>query len=59
MKKYPGLSQKFRKATSLQKNLSQFIAETRVDELMVSSNLFDREAKIKSFSILHETMDFK
>jgi len=44
---------------TLRKNLSQFIAETRVDELMVSSNLFDREAKMKSFSILHEAMDDK
>lgn len=44
---------------TLRKNLSQFIAETRVDELMVSSNLFDRDAKMKSFSILHEAMDDK
>jgi len=42
---------------TLRKNLSRFIAETGVDELMISSNLFDREAKMKSFSILHEAMD--
>lgn len=42
---------------TLRKNLAQFIAETRVDELMVSSNIFDREAKMNSFSILHEAMD--
>ena len=42
---------------TLRKNLTRFIAETGVDELMISSNLFDREAKMKSFSILHEAMD--
>jgi luciferase family oxidoreductase group 1 len=41
---------------TLQKNLSRFIAETGIDELMVSSNLFDREAKLKSFTILHDAM---
>jgi len=41
---------------SLRKKLSQFVAETSVDELMISSNLFDREAKMKSFSIIHEAM---
>ena len=44
---------------TLRKNLTRFIAETGVDELMVSSNLFDREAKLKSFSILYEAMDDK
>ena len=44
---------------TLRKNLSRFIAETGVDELMISSNLFDREAKMKSFSILHDAMDDK
>ena len=39
---------------TLRKMLSEFIAETGIDELMVSCNLFDREAKLKSFSILHE-----
>ncbi|HEY3389716.1 MAG TPA: LLM class flavin-dependent oxidoreductase [Prolixibacteraceae bacterium] len=42
---------------TLRKNLSQFIAETGVDELMISSNIFDREAKMKSFSILQEATD--
>lgn len=37
---------------TLQKNLSRFIAETGIDELMISSNIFDSEAKMKSFSIL-------
>jgi len=44
---------------TLRKKLSQFIAETGVDELMISSNLFDREAKMKSFSILHEALQDK
>jgi len=38
------------------KNLLKFIAETEIEELMVSSNLFDREAKLKSFSLLHDAM---
>ncbi|HEY3371635.1 MAG TPA: LLM class flavin-dependent oxidoreductase [Prolixibacteraceae bacterium] len=41
---------------TLQKKLSQLIAETGIDELMVSSNIFDREAKLKSLSILQEAM---
>lgn len=44
---------------TLRKNLSRFIAETGVDELMISSNLYDWEAKMKSFSILHEAMEVK
>lgn len=44
---------------TLRKNLFQFIDETGVDELMISSNIFDWEAKMKSFSILHEAMDDK
>ena len=42
---------------TIQKNLSQFIAETGIDELMVSSNIYDREAKLKSFSILQQAME--
>ncbi len=41
---------------TLRKKISQFILETGIDELMVSSNLFDREAKLRSFSILHDAM---
>ena len=44
---------------TLRKKLSQFIAETGIDELMVSSNIFDKEAKLKSFSLLHESMDWE
>ncbi len=43
---------------TLREKLSQFIDETGVDELMVSSNMYDREAKLKSFSILHDAMDW-
>jgi len=42
---------------TLQKKLSKFIAETGIDELMVSSNIFDKEAKLKSFTILSEAMN--
>lgn len=42
---------------TLEKNLSQFIAETGIDELMISSNIYDIEAKLKSFTILQEAMN--
>jgi len=41
----------------LQKKLTHFISESGIDELMVSSNIYDREAKLKSFSILQEAME--
>lgn len=41
---------------TLNKNLSSFIEETKVDELMVASHIFDLDAKLKSFSILHEAL---
>ena len=42
---------------SLRNKLGQFIAETGIDELMVSSNIFDKVAKLKSFSLLQEALD--
>jgi luciferase family oxidoreductase group 1 len=42
---------------SLRNKVSKFITETGIDELMVSSNIYDKEAKLKSFSLLHEAMD--
>ncbi len=42
---------------TLHKNLSAFIAETVIDELMVSTNIYDSAAKLKSFSILNEAMN--
>ncbi|WP_071146314.1 LLM class flavin-dependent oxidoreductase [Bacteroides ihuae] len=42
---------------TLRNKLSQFISETGIDELMVSSNIYDRDAKLKSFSILHDAID--
>jgi luciferase family oxidoreductase group 1 len=41
---------------TLKENLSQFISETGIDELMVASHIFDLEAKLKSFTILNEAM---
>lgn len=43
---------------TLRHKLFQFISETGVDELMVSSNIYDREAKLKSFSILKDAIDY-
>ena len=42
---------------TLRKKLTQFISESGIDELMVSSNIYDQEAKLKSFSILKEAME--
>lgn len=41
---------------TLNKNLSTFIEETEVDELMVASHIFDLDAKLKSFSILRDAL---
>ena len=43
---------------TLRNKLSQFISETRVDEIMVSSNIYDKEAKLKSFSILKDAIEY-
>lgn len=42
---------------TLKENLSKFIEETEIDELMVASHIFDIKAKLKSFSILNEALD--
>ncbi|MCD8539454.1 MAG: hypothetical protein LRY55_06560 [Leadbetterella sp.] len=42
---------------TLRKNLSIFIADTGVDELMVTSYFYDMEAKLKSLSILKEALE--
>ena len=44
---------------TLRNKVSKFIVETGIDELMVSSNIYDKEAKLKSFSLLQEAMDKK
>ncbi len=41
---------------TLKKNLSVFIEETEVNELMIASHIFDLDAKLKSFSILHDAL---
>lgn len=41
---------------TIQKKLNKFIAETHIDELMVSTNLYDQQARLKSFTILCEAM---
>jgi luciferase family oxidoreductase group 1 len=42
---------------TLQKSLSQFIAETGIDELMAATYIYDRAAKLKSFDILQEVLN--
>jgi luciferase family oxidoreductase group 1 len=42
---------------TLRNKIGAFITETGIDELMVSSNIFESEAKLKSFSILKDAMD--
>lgn len=42
---------------TIQKNISTFIEETGIDELMVSTHIYDKEAKLKSYSILHEALN--
>ncbi len=41
---------------TIKSNMSEFIDETRIDELMVASHIFDLDAKLKSFSILKEAL---
>ncbi len=41
---------------TLSKNISAFIDETGIDELMVASHIFDLDAKLKSFSILRDAL---
>ena len=45
------------KAT-LKKNLSGFIETTKIDELMVTSYVYDEDAKFKSLSILKEALAY-
>lgn len=39
-------------AETVRKGLDQFIEETRVDELMITSHIFDHEARLKSYEIV-------
>ncbi|MFT5886900.1 MAG: luciferase family oxidoreductase group 1 [Arcticibacterium sp.] len=41
---------------TLRKDISSFIDDTGIDELMVATHIFDLEAKLKSFSILKEAL---
>jgi luciferase family oxidoreductase group 1 len=42
---------------SLGEKLSGFIAETGIDELMITSPVYDLEAKLTSFSLVREALD--
>ncbi|MGE5448050.1 MAG: LLM class flavin-dependent oxidoreductase [Bacteroidales bacterium] len=44
---------------TIQKKLNKFITETHIDELMVSTNIYDKAAKLKSYTILCEAMSCK
>jgi hypothetical protein len=41
---------------TLRKNISGFIEESGINELMVSSNIFDINSKLKSLSVLNAAM---
>ena len=42
---------------TLRTELSAFIEETGIDELMAATYIYDSEAKLKSFSILHDALN--
>ncbi len=42
---------------TLRKDISAFIDETQIDELMVATHIFDLETKLKSFTILKEALE--
>jgi len=42
---------------TLKKNLSEFIADTSINELMVASYIYDFGAKLKSFTLLSEALN--
>lgn len=41
---------------TIKENVSKFIEETEIDELMVASHIFDLTAKLKSFTILRDAL---
>jgi alkanesulfonate monooxygenase SsuD/methylene tetrahydromethanopterin reductase-like flavin-dependent oxidoreductase (luciferase family) len=41
---------------TLREKLNAFIEETGINELMVTSNIYDMEARLRSFSILKEAL---
>jgi luciferase family oxidoreductase group 1 len=41
---------------TVQQDLQEFIAETQVDELMATSNIFDQEARVYSYQLLAEAL---
>jgi luciferase family oxidoreductase group 1 len=43
-------------AATVQQDLQEFIAQTQVDELMATSNIFDQEARVYSYQLLAEAL---
>jgi len=41
---------------TLRKELTEFIEETRIDELMAATYIYDGDAKLRSFTILHDAL---
>lgn len=41
---------------TLRKQLTEFIEETAIDELMTTGNMYDQEARLKSYQLLSEVM---
>jgi luciferase family oxidoreductase group 1 len=42
---------------TLKKIVTAFIEETNIDELMVSTHIYDKDAKLKSYSILYDALN--
>jgi alkanesulfonate monooxygenase SsuD/methylene tetrahydromethanopterin reductase-like flavin-dependent oxidoreductase (luciferase family) len=43
--------------STLKKQLTAFIEDTGIDELMATGHIYDQQAKLKSFSILYEAVN--
>jgi luciferase family oxidoreductase group 1 len=44
---------------TIKKNLEDFVEQTKVDEIMIISNIFDQKAKIHSYELFSEVMKSK
>jgi alkanesulfonate monooxygenase SsuD/methylene tetrahydromethanopterin reductase-like flavin-dependent oxidoreductase (luciferase family) len=38
------------------KNIEKFVAENKIDEIMITSNIFDQQAKLDSFELFAKVM---
>lgn len=42
---------------TVQRKLESFIQETRADELIINSQIFDQQARLRSYEMIAEMMD--